>query len=110
MKLLVLQTLFAFVHGLGTDDTLSKALLEDLLPDSTSSCVGSDSTTSFTFDYSENQENKWDESAKDLEKTLFLAEISHTDTESHRSWSLRVGQGSNIYSFVGAYGESVPPQ
>ena len=35
----------------------------------------------------------------------------HNDTENaNKSWSLRVGRGGNIYSYIGAYGEVIPPQ
>ena len=41
---------------------------------------------------------------------LFLAELNHTSPNSNRPWSLRIGRGGFIYSFVGPLGEAVPPQ
>ena len=34
----------------------------------------------------------------------------NTDADTNRTWKMRLGKGSNMYSFIGAYGESVPPQ
>ena len=28
----------------------------------------------------------------------------------NQTWTFRVGSGGNIYSFIGAYGEAIPPQ
>ena len=46
----------------------------------------------------------------DHEEDVFLAEMVHNDTDANKSWSLRVGHGGNIYSYIGAYGEVIPPQ
>ena len=47
----------------------------------------------------------------DHEEDVFLAEMGHKDTnDANKSWSLRVGSGGNIYSYIGAYGEVIPPQ
>ena len=45
------------------------------------------------------------------ESMVFHAQLDYTDpTDSAQSYSLRIGKGGNIYSFRGAFGESVPPQ
>jgi hypothetical protein len=36
--------------------------------------------------------------------------MEHLDSNSNRTWRLRVGSGGNPYSFVGAFGEAMPPQ
>merc|ERR1712226_272515 len=90
-------------------DFLDKALMEDMIPEGSSMCVGS-GKTSFTFDYTEKDPGKWHRDSRPFEEQLFLAELSHEDDDSNREWSIRIGSGSNIYSFVGPFGESVPPQ
>ena len=45
------------------------------------------------------------------ESVVFHAQLDYTDPlDSAESYSLRIGKGGNIYSFRGAFGESVPPQ
>ena len=112
--------------------SLEEALLSDLVPDSDvpSSCLfEDDASTSWTFNFpGANPNSKWykgpclDQSTYPgapchnfsmYEAQLFLAEMSHTDpTHSHRNWTMRIGQGSNIYSFYSPelYGEAIPPQ
>lgn len=83
-------------------DFLDKALMEDIIPEGSAMCTGS-GKTSFTFDYTEKTPEKWHEDSRPFEEQLFLAELSHTDDDSNRDWTIRVGSGSNIYSFVGMY-------
>ena len=118
--------------------SLEEALLDDLVPDydDPSSCSFSDdsadpgkASTSWTFTFpGTNPDSKWYEGPcldqatypnapchnfSMYEAQLFLAEMSHTDpTDSHRNWTMRIGQGSNIYSFYSPelYGEAMPPQ
>ena len=117
--------------------SLEEALLTDLVPDhdDPSSCSFSDESadpgrsTSWTFTFpGTNPDSKWYEGPcldqevypnapcrnfSMYEAQLFLAEMSHTDpTASHRNWTMRIGQGSNIYSFYSPelYGEAMPPQ
>ena len=44
------------------------------------------------------------------EQKAFLAEMSHTDSEAHYSWRLRVGPSGNVNSFIGPFSEAIPPQ
>ena len=39
-----------------------------------------------------------------------MAEFGHADANANRSWTLRVARGGNVYSFVGPFGEAMPPQ
>ena len=84
-------------------------MLEDLLPPSSPLCEGSSSTT-FSFDFTEKDPMKWVSMSRGYEADVFLAEMEHIDNNSNRTWSIRIGSGSNIYSFVGPFGEAVPPQ
>ena len=36
--------------------------------------------------------------------------MSHIESNTNRSWKIRFGRGGNIYSYVGPFGEAVPPQ
>jgi len=45
------------------------------------------------------------------ENSVFHAELEYTDLiDTTVSYTIRVGKGGHIYSFRGAFGESVPPQ
>jgi len=119
--------------------SLEEALLADLVPDDDdpSSCLFEDDdsaadtakSTSWTFKFpGSNPNSNWyegpcfDQSTYPgapchnfslYEVQLFLAEMSHNDpANSHRNWTMRIGQGSNIYSFYSPelYGEAMPPQ
>jgi hypothetical protein len=109
--ILQLMVAAACTSGVGASaPTLAEALLEDMLPASSSKCVGG-GTTAFTFNHTSSQTtSKWDEVAVMFERSVFLAEMSHTEVNANRSWTLRVGKAGNMYSFVGPFGESVPPQ
>ena len=68
--------------------TLTEALLEDMLPPSSSLCAGG-GTTAFTFNFTSTRfTSKWDEVAYMFEEGVFLAEMSHTDTNTNRNWTL----------------------
>ena len=97
-------------RGSSAVPTLAEALLEDMLPPSSSKCIGG-GATSITFNFTSSHSiSQWDETAYFLEDGVFLAEMSHADAERNRSWTLRVGKAGNMYSFVGPFGEVVPPQ
>ena len=51
-------------------------------------------------------ESLWDERLN--ERPVFLAEMVHAQ-DTHNSFKLRMGQGGQIYSLRGPFGESVPP-
>jgi len=91
--------------------TLAEALLEDTLPASSSKCGNDSGATRYTFNFSSSTvRSRWDAQTAKWEANKFFAEISHTDADTNRSWTLRVGSGGDMYSFLGAFGESVPPQ
>lgn len=37
-------------------------------------------------------------------------QLSHTDPNPNRSWTMRIGKGGGIYSFRSSLGEVIPPQ
>lgn len=92
---------------------LERAILEDILPSDTSSsqCSGGSIRSSYSFDFSPPEDDsKWYAEARGYETDVFLAEMRYIDDDDDKSWTIRIGQGGNIYSFVGPFGESVPPQ
>jgi len=102
---LVLQLMVAAActAGVGASaPTLAEALLEDMLPASSSKCVRG-GTTAFTLNHTSSQNtSKWDEVAVMFDRSVFLAEMSHTEVNANRLWTLRVGKAGNMYSFVGS--------
>ncbi|MEO0477085.1 MAG: hypothetical protein AAF085_14110, partial [Planctomycetota bacterium] len=43
------------------------------------------------------------------ERDVFQAVIAHESKDEH-AWTIRIGKGGMIYSFLGPFGESIPPQ
>ena len=47
----------------------------------------------------------------DHEEDVFLAQMTHNDTKNpNNTFTIRIGRGGNIYSYIGAFGEVIPPQ
>ena len=103
-------------------ETLDSILLYDILPPSSPRCRHTKASSTqeenvgqtleksfFSFEHSLSS-SQWYGESGDLEPFLFQAEMHHDDPDPARTWTLRVGQGGNIYSFRGAYGEAIPPQ
>ena len=109
--------------------TLARAILEDMLPSTSSKCAeggtggGGETQLEFNFTtapstaqcksegtWSQLTSRCWDETAVKYEDDLFLAQISHKEANANRSWTIRVSTAGNMYSFVGPFGEAVPPQ
>jgi len=92
---------------------LNHALVRDILPPSSSKC-GPTGLTSFNFNFTlvNSTASNWNSLHRHQEKEVFLAEIlSGLDPETtDHGWKIRVGQAGVIYSFIGAFGEAVPPQ
>eukprot|EP00592_Proboscia_alata_P027970 CAMPEP_0194430460 /NCGR_PEP_ID=MMETSP0176-20130528/55548_1 /TAXON_ID=216777 /ORGANISM="Proboscia alata, Strain PI-D3" /LENGTH=137 /DNA_ID=CAMNT_0039244733 /DNA_START=132 /DNA_END=542 /DNA_ORIENTATION=+ len=116
-----LFTLLSFRSAIANDEyKLQDAILQDIMPPSSTRCIDSFETDSinggsaaFSFNFrSTNKESGWDTTNADHEQKLFLLEMNHTtpDNNENRTWSLRIGKGGNIYSFVGPFGEAIPPQ
>lgn len=92
---------------------LAQAILEDNIPDKASShCQAMPMNVGYNFNSRSYQtESDWYSNARGNEEYLFLTEMQHVDENtSSRDWSIKIGTGGNIYSFVGPFGESVPPQ
>jgi hypothetical protein len=97
-------------------ERLSQALLDDLLPPISANCDAIknpntyDTKFNFTFSSSHPTSN-WYQPAADIEEYVFLVEMEHESPENpDQAWTMRLGKGGNVYSFVGAFGEAIPPQ
>jgi hypothetical protein len=97
-------------------DALDAAILADILQSYTehvpSTCTGASGSTAHSFVYPGiNPDSEWYEAFKPFEEDLFLAAMTHTDS-NNRSWSIRIGSGGNMYSHFcpDLHGESLPPQ
>ncbi|WP_145420527.1 hypothetical protein [Planctomycetes bacterium K23_9] len=78
----------------------------DVFPDSTVNVAPHPrGQTTFSADFIPS-ESLWDERLD--ERPVFLSEMAHAQDESN-SFKLRIGQGGQIYSLRGPFGESVPP-
>ena len=105
-----------FIEAQSIDfEILDSVLLQDILPPSSPLCRYDETTEenekrSFASFEHKKSPSVWNAKYTELEPKLFLAEINHDDPDPSRIWKLRVGQGGNIYSFRGAFGEAIPPQ
>ena len=101
---------------------LHKFILESFLPDSSEKCKYASGSFNYSFTHSQSR-STWDDvryaflqsdfnrrslvfikitvcfeiNSEPFEKEVFLAEMDHNDSNSNRSWSLRIGKGGNIY-------------
>ena len=123
MRTLFLHLLLALLSarctgGNAPGDRLAAALLGDMLPPSSSACAEGGGETRLRFDFQPSDaaatellaSSEWDKLTETYEQQLFAAEMRHTDARSARVWKLRLGKAGHVYSFVGRFGEVVPPQ
>jgi len=89
--------------------SLQEEIIKDMMPPSSGLCTPQTVNTTYTFESSQAESN-WDSKALPFEENVFLAKMQHIDNNANRSWTIRLGQAGNIYSFVGPMGETVPPQ
>ena len=92
-------------------DKLDEALASAMFPPRGSKCQESSGTTSFSHVYSSTDDaSDWDVNTVAYEENVFEVDISHTDTDPDRSWTIRIGKGGQISSFIVAAGESMSNQ
>lgn len=104
---MMLALLLAEASAMFLDD----ALLEDMMPAPSARCMSGMTNATSTFNFPGPDPNsRWSAPYVGLEKHAFLAEMEHVDANTNRSWRVRIGQGGNPYSFVGPFGEAMPPQ
>jgi hypothetical protein len=49
----------------------------------------------------------WDKDCN--EQDVYLGHLKHEESKDN-NWNIRIGKGGQIYSFIGPFGESIPPQ
>jgi hypothetical protein len=109
------QSKFARSAQPGENDELQAAILKDFfdaIPVSPK-CMegGAAATTNVELSYAAPVPSHFDERSLKHEKDLFLLSMSDPSPQNkNQSWTFRAGRGGNIYSFIGAYGEAIPPQ
>jgi hypothetical protein len=92
-------------------DKLDKALASAIFPPSSSKCQGAGSSTSFNTTYASTTAiSKWDIVNAQYEEDVFKIDMIHSDSSENRSWTLRLGKGGQIASFIVASGEAISNQ
>ncbi|MCP4310320.1 MAG: T9SS type A sorting domain-containing protein [Bacteroidetes bacterium] len=87
---------------------MGDSLLFSFIPDYRNDSIPAYSGSSvFTTEYQPSG-SQWHEQCK--EEDVYLARLSHRVEPDSLLWDLRIGKGGAIYSFIGPYGEGVPPQ
>jgi len=123
MKLYIAPSfLIACSIGCVFSETLQEAIIKDIMPGKSLLCSPAPGSTSSDFTFTSSQEEsewfdgyeesfeKYNAPWSQLEKYVFNAKMMHTDVNSNRTWTVRLGKGGNVYSMVGPMGETVPPQ
>eukprot|EP00521_Asterionellopsis_glacialis_P008754 CAMPEP_0195281098 /NCGR_PEP_ID=MMETSP0707-20130614/549_1 /TAXON_ID=33640 /ORGANISM="Asterionellopsis glacialis, Strain CCMP134" /LENGTH=748 /DNA_ID=CAMNT_0040339943 /DNA_START=78 /DNA_END=2324 /DNA_ORIENTATION=- len=87
------------------DDAIANALFRE------SDCDDVAQNTQFDPVYSSTKSvSKWHKFNDQFEDDVFDMDIVHTDDNANRTWSMRIGKGGQITSFIGAFGEAVANQ
>jgi len=106
LPLLIVTWTCLQVHGLDIDEIL----LKDIIYPSSDKCESTDTNTETSFLHSVSLSD-WDPVNSDREAKNFMAQMTHSDSDPNKSWTIRFGKGGSIYSMIsGGYGEAIPPQ
>ena len=79
------------------------------MPETSAKCTRTAVQSTYTFESSQ-ETSQWQPEFAQFEQDVFLAKMQHTDVNENRTWTIRLGRAGNMYSLVGAMGETVPPQ
>jgi hypothetical protein len=113
MSKLVLLSLSLMSPRIGADK-LDKAMASAMFAPSSSKCQGAglpSPSTSFNTTYTSTTAiSKWDVENAQYEDDVFLIDMIHSDNNENRSWTLRLGKGGQIVSFIVASGEAISNQ
>lgn len=108
---LVIIALLRYPIKVKTLPQLDEALLLDLFPPPSETCINHASPNTYSTFTHTPSESFWWQSSERFEEMNFLAQISSIDeANQHQSWKMRISQAGNIYSFRSGFGEAVPPQ
>jgi len=95
--------------GLTLGFDLDEVILKDIMHQKGSSQCTNGGNTDISFVHTPSP-SYWDKTNADKEPKNFMAQMTHSESDPNRSWTVRFGKGGNIYSMIGGYGESIPPQ
>jgi len=92
-------------------DKLDEALASAIFPASSTLCQGGGASTSFSTTYTSTAEvSDWDVNTAAYEEDVFEVDMSHSDSNQDRAWTIRLGKGGQIASFRVAAGEAIANQ
>lgn len=87
---------------------LDEAILKDMITPGSDKCIN-DGSTIISYTHTPSP-STWDSNNAYREKKNFLAQMTHSDSDPNKSWTVRFGKGGTIYSMRSGYGEAIPPQ
>jgi hypothetical protein len=91
-------------HG----DVLDEALASALFRPTSLKCPGAGTSTSFSATFSSTMSiSKWHNAQALYEPNVFEVDMIHSDQNENRSWTLRVGKGGHVSSFLVKAGEAI---
>jgi len=104
--------LLSISHASATS-AFHRALIDDNLPPSSTKCLSS-KTVSTSFNYTWTSKTlSFSSTNSKYEQSLFLLEMTNNLPQNNRTepkgWTMRIGKGGNIYSFVGPWGQAISP-
>lgn len=92
-------------------DKLDEVLASAIFPASSHRCPGAGSKTSFRTSYtSTNSISEWNSENSAHESDVFQIDMIHNDDDTNRDWTLRLGKGGQVSSFIVAAGETISNQ
>jgi len=95
--------------GLAHGFDLDAVILQDMMFQQGSTQCTDSVSTDISFVHTPSP-STWSSANAAKEPKNFMAQMTHSDSDPNRSWTVRFGKGGSIYSMRGAYGEAVPPQ
>jgi hypothetical protein len=89
-------------------DALDKALASALFRPTSLKCPGAGTSTTFRTTFTSTQAiSKWHDAQALYEPNMFEVDMIHSDKNENRSWTLRIGKGGQISSFLVKAGEAI---
>jgi len=109
---LLLRCILAFtgrVHGFNLDEVILKDMMISMMTPASDVCPDNDDNTIISYTHTPSL-SEWGSANSFREANNFLVQMTHTDSDPNRNWSIRFGKGGSIYSMRSGYGEAIPPQ
>jgi hypothetical protein len=93
-----------------TADKIDEAIANDIFPQTSDLCSADGASTAFSFDFTESTISNWDSENSAYEEDVFQVDMIHSDSNTNRTWTLRIGKGGQISSFITSAGETIANQ